>query len=223
MTATRLILERQWLHALLLLLLLAGTFWASGIEGFATGQLWGVNSTTWCKLAITTAVLHQVYVWIIWRVQLHTGWITKTMGAAGFTLYAIGFSILGILRVVLVVLLAISNRGALPGEPVALQVLGAAALLPALYLFYSVHRYFGFRRAFGIDHFDASYRSMPFVRRGIFRWTSNGMYVFGFLVLWAPALWFASPAALVAALFNHLYIWVHYLSTELPDMRRIYG
>ncbi|MGH8650439.1 MAG: hypothetical protein ACREUP_14225 [Burkholderiales bacterium] len=32
-----------------------------------------------------------------------------------------------------------------------------------------------------------------------------------------------SPAALGAALFNHLYIWVHYYSTELPDMKRIYG
>jgi hypothetical protein len=49
------------------------------------------------------------------------------------------------------------------------------------------------------------------------------MYVFGFLTLWVPGLWFASAAALVVALFNHLYIWVHYYSTELPDMKRIYG
>jgi hypothetical protein len=32
-----------------------------------------------------------------------------------------------------------------------------------------------------------------------------------------------SQAALLAALFNHLYIWVHYYSTELPDIRHIYG
>jgi len=30
-------------------------------------------------------------------------------------------------------------------------------------------------------------------------------------------------AALAVALFNHLYIWVHYYATELPDMARIYG
>ena len=36
-------------------------------------------------------------------------------------------------------------------------------------------------------------------------------------------LWFASAAGLVAAAFNHLYIWVHYFATERPDMLRIYG
>ena len=95
--------------------------------------------------------------------------------------------------------------------------------VPTVYLFYSVGRYFGFRRAFGIDHFDPAYRSMPMVRQGIFRYTSNGMYTFGFLILWIPALWFASSAALAVAAFSHLYIWVHYGCTELPDMRRIYG
>ena len=35
-------------------------------------------------------------------------------------------------------------------------------------------------------------------------------------------MWFASVAALAVALFNHLYIWVHYFATERPDMQRIY-
>jgi len=35
-------------------------------------------------------------------------------------------------------------------------------------------------------------------------------------------LWYASQAALWLALFNHIYIWVHYYATELPDMQRIY-
>jgi protein-S-isoprenylcysteine O-methyltransferase Ste14 len=64
---------------------------------------------------------------------------------------------------------------------------------------------------------------MPFVRQGIFRFTANGMYVYGFLMLWAIGLWWASAAALVVAAFNHAYIWVHYYATELPDIRRIYG
>ena len=29
--------------------------------------------------------------------------------------------------------------------------------------------------------------------------------------------------ALAVALFNHIYIWVHDFTTELPDIRRIYG
>ena len=61
------------------------------------------------------------------------------------------------------------------------------------------------------------------ILKGIFRFTRNGMYVYGFLILWVPALWWASVAALTAALFNHLYIWVHYFATEKPDMARIYS
>jgi hypothetical protein len=119
--------------------------------------------------------------------------------------------------------LAYANRGSVADEPLLLKIAAIVALVPALYLFYSVKRYFTFRRAFGIDHFDPSMRSVPFVRGGIFRFTANGMYVFGFFLLWVPGLWWASAAALFVALFNHLYIWVHYFATELPDIRRIYN
>jgi hypothetical protein len=78
-------------------------------------------------------------------------------------------------------------------------------------------------RLFGADHFDPSVRALPFVRGDIFRFTSNGMYVFGFLLLWVPGLWWASAGVLSAALFNHPYIWVHDFATERPDIARIYG
>ena len=61
------------------------------------------------------------------------------------------------------------------------------------------------------------------VKKGIFRYTSNGMYWFGFLLLWVPGFLFRSEGALLAALFNHLYIWVHFYFTEKPDMDLIYG
>jgi protein-S-isoprenylcysteine O-methyltransferase Ste14 len=144
-------------------------------------------------------------------------------GSRGFDVYAVGFSILGIARVAAVLILALSNRDTLLVDLKVLRVVALIAAIPAAYLFYSVKRYFGFKRAFGIDHFDKSYRSLPLVRKGIFRFTRNGMYVFGFCALWVPGLWFVSAAALIVALFNHLYIWVHYYSTELPDMKRIYG
>jgi protein-S-isoprenylcysteine O-methyltransferase Ste14 len=220
---SKLIFERQWLHASLLAVLLIGVAQITDFDSFRTGQLWGLTTPVWLWLAIGLAVAHQVYVWFCWRTQLHKSGLTRALGHLGFPLYAAGFSVLGIARVVVVFLLAISNRDALPVYHAALQVLAIVALIPAVYLFYSVKRYFGFKRAFGIDHFDAGYRSMPFVRKGIFRFTRNGMYVYGFLLLWVPGLWFASPAALCAALFNHLYIWVHYYSTELPDLKRIYG
>ncbi len=49
------------------------------------------------------------------------------------------------------------------------------------------------------------------------------MYVFGLLIFWIPGLLTASSPALLVALFSHIYIWVHYYSTEKPDMARIYG
>lgn len=218
-----LIFEKQWLHVLLLAALLTGVTFISELDSFHSGDLWGLATQTWLWLAVTLAVAHQVLVWFCWRTQLHLALLTRMLGKAGFVVYAVLFSILGIARVVAVFLLAISNQETLPVQEIVLKVLATLAAIPALYLFYSVKRYFGFKRAFGIDHFDSSYRKMPFIKKGIFKHTNNGMYVYGFLLLWVPALWWASSAALAAALFNHLYIWVHYFSTERPDIQRIYG
>src|SRR5438093_373826 len=98
-----------------------------------------------------------------------------------------------------------------------------AILVPSLYTAWSVQRYFGFARAAGADHFRRRYREMPLVTRGAFAWTPNAMYTFGFLGLWAVALFGRSHAGLVAALFQHAYIWVHYACTEQPDMELLYG
>jgi hypothetical protein len=223
MSRQSLIFEKQWLHAFLLAGLLAGSTVLGGLGPLRRGQLCGIATPTWYWLAIGVAVAHQVYTWACWRTQLHGSLLTRVFGARAFGLYAAGFSVLGITRVVLVFTLAVSNRESFQASPLALKLLALIALIPAIYLFYSVKRYFSFRRAFGIDHFDDSFRTVPFVRGGIFRYTSNGMYAFGFLLLWVPSLWFASLAALTVALFNHLYIWVHYLATEKPDMKRIYG
>ena len=92
-----------------------------------------------------------------------------------------------------------------------------------IYTLYSIHRYFGFKRALGIDHFDESYRNKPMETRGIFRYTSNAMYSFGILFLWLPGLLLASEAALLMALFNHIYVWVHFYTLEKPDMQIMYG
>ena len=223
MSRLHLILEKQWLHALLLTALLAGLVLVSRVEGFLDGELWGVSTQVWFWLAVALPVVHQVYVWFCWRTELHASLLTRSLGDSGFRLYAVGFSILGIARTLAVFILAVANRDTLEVNTMVTRILAVILLIPAIYLFYSVKRYFGFERAFGIDHFDASYRTGSFVRQGIFRFTSNGMYIFGFLILWVPGLWFASMAALCVALFNHLYIWVHYFSTELPDIRRIYG
>jgi hypothetical protein len=223
MSRAQLIFEKQGLHATFLAALLVGVALVSRLASVRTGHLWGIGTPAWLWLAVAIPIVHQVFVWFCWRNKLYGSWPTRVFGNLAFPLYAAGFSILGIARVVVVFMLAIANRDALAVNPTALRIIAIVAAIPTVYLFYSTKRYFGFKRALGIDHFDPSYRSMAFVRKGIFRFTSNGMYTYGFLLLWIPALWYASPAALCVALFNHIYIWVHYYATELPDMKRIYG
>jgi hypothetical protein len=215
--------QGQVLHLVCLFVLLAAFLAASHAPGFDAGSFLGLSTTVWAALAIGNAIVHQVYVWLCWRLELDGRRLTRRLGDKAFRLYQVGFAILIILRPVLSFALGWSNRGSLPITPWIGYAVAMILLLPAIYLIYSVARYFGFERAFGIDHFDASYREMPLVRKGIFAWTPNAMYVFGFLVLWVPAFLFQSVAALIVAAFSHIYVWVHYYCTEKPDMRRIYG
>ena len=95
--------------------------------------------------------------------------------------------------------------------PITPRIITTAILcLIWVYTAYSVKRYFGFVRAAGVDHFDQSYREKPFVKEGIFRFTGNGMYLFGFLVFWAIASGLNAIAALIVSAFSHAYIWVHF-------------
>jgi len=215
----------QALHVLGLGALLAGVLVAAGAGGeILAGNFWGLSTTVWLVIAVATPIVHQVYVWLVWRLELTRGAVSGALGRErGFRLYTFGFSILFVGRLLTIIALGIANQGTLPLSPAAAYVLAVVLLLPALYLFYSVVRYFGIERAYGIDHFDPEYRTKPFVKQGIFRFTSNGMYTYGFLVLWVPGLLLMSRAALLAAAFNHAYIWVHYYATELPDIQYLYG
>lgn len=221
------IFERQWIHAVVLLMMLVGTwFVARACPCFHRGQLWGIGTWTWFWLAVEIPIVHQIYVWFCWRTELHHGLISRLFGSLAFPLYGAGFALMVVGRLVALVALAIASRGSVYATPAllaSLKVLAVVLLLPVLYAAYSVLRYFSIRRVFGVDHFDASYRTGGLVRDGIFRWTPNALYTFAFLAMWIPGLWFASRPAIIAAFFSHLYIWVHYFTTEKPDMRRIYG
>jgi len=219
-----LIFERQWLHVLLLGLMLVGAWFAArSCPCVQRGQMCGISSWTWFWLAIEIAIVHQVFVWFCWRTELHFGLMSRVFGRMAFGLYAAGFAILFLGRFVAILILAFVTRDSIVFSTLAVKTLAVACLIPSVFLGYSVMRYFGILRAFGADHFDASYRDLPMERRGIFRLTPNAMYIFGFFALYIPGLWFASRPAIAAAVFSHLYIWVHYFTVELPDMRRIYG
>jgi hypothetical protein len=214
--------DKQIHHFIALILLVLGVC-ALADNTALFGQLWGVSTYTWLWLSIAVPVLHQVYVWFAWRTQLKYSLISRIFGESGFRVYRIGFTVLFASRLIFIILLSLSNRNSIVLSSGFSYALAVVFILLSGYLFYSVRTYFGFKRAYGIDHFDESYRHLPFVREGIFKYTSNAMYTFGFLVLWVPGLIFFSKAALLAACFNHVYIWVHYYTTELPDIRYIYG
>ena len=187
------------------------------------GALWGIRTEIWFWVAIAIPIIHQVYVWLIWRLELYQNIFTSRYGTArAFKIYAVGFSILFVGRLVSILILALSNRHSLLINPTISYLLATIITPIVIYLFYSVKRYFTIERAFGIDHFDKGYNE-PYVKEGIFRYTDNGMYVYGLLILYLPGLLLLSKAALIVALFNHVYIWVHYYCTERPDMKAIYG
>lgn len=215
--------NKQGWHFLALAALLAAAALIFGWIDADQGKLWGLSTTGWFWLTILIPVIHQIYVWLGWRAELGSQWFTKRWGEKAIRVFGAGFMPLFAGRVIFLILLAISNAGSLE-IPIWLRILlGFILTIPSIYLGYSVTRYFGLTRALGADHFDPAYRTMSFVRKGIFKYTSNGMYIYGFFVLWAIGFAFASKAALIAAGFNHLYIWIHYFTVEKPDMAVIYG
>ena len=220
-----LIFEGQAIHALCLAMLLVAVVLVSNFEGILTGSLFGISTTIWFWLLLADTIIHQLFVWCSWRLELHGQHLTRLFGGTkrAFRLYSIFFALLFGARFVLVTVLAIANRQSLNIDPWIGYLLAILIAIPAVYLFYSVKTYFSFHRAFGADHFEADARNWVFVRQGIFKYTPNAMYVFGIGALWVPALAFQSSAALIAAAFSHAYIWVHYFTVEKPDMRRIYG
>ena len=215
--------EKQGQHYLLLIVLLLGVYFLATGD-LRSGQLWGISTQTWLWIAIATPVLHQVFVALAWRGELYHHKITEWFGDKAFPIYKVIFTILFVGRPVTLILLGISNANTLNLNPFIAYLIAVVLFIPFAYTMYSVVHYFGMDRAYGIDHFDPSiYKDKPFVKQGMFKYTDNAMYKFGFLGLWAIGFALLSIAALLAAAFNHIYIWVHFYFTELPDIRHIYS
>jgi len=177
-----------------------------------------LSSLFWC--AIVIPVVHQLVVWLVWRLELQYETISRTIGLRG---YLATFFVLFAGRFISLLVLAWADRGSLGLGFAAATILAITFALPGSYAMYSVKRYFGMTRAAGADHFETRYRNMPLVKEGIFRFTRNGMYLYAFLLFWAIAIGFNSSAALVVAVFSHIYIWVHFYTVEKPDMEFIYS
>ncbi len=224
MSTTDKILKHQIWHLVsLVVLICAIQIYIISNPDILRGCYLNVSTNFWFWLAIVIPVVHQIYVFLIWRFELYKRTFTTRFGLRkAFQIFAAGFSFLFVSRLLVIIFLAISSKDSLQTIPVIAYFIALLITPVVLFLFYSVKKYFTFERAFGIDHFDKNYCE-PFVKKGIFKYTDNGMYVFGLMILYLPGLLLLSEAALLAALFNHAYIWVHYYFTERPDMVEIYG
>ena len=171
-------------------------------------------------IAVAIPVVHQVFVWLAWRLELQS---SVTSNAIGFQGYVVYFFLLFSARFVSLFVLAWLDSGSLKLHIVPLSIVTTILTLTGLYAIYSVKRYFGMVRASGADHFEQRYRQLPMVKEGIFRFTNNGMYIYAFLLFWAIAIGFNSTGAVIVAAFSHAYIWIHFYATEKPDMEYLYN
>jgi len=187
-----------------------------------TDAFLGLHESEWLAWSMGLAVVHQVMVWLGFRGQLGWGVFTRVFGKHDLTVWGVMFFPLLLARPLTVLGCGIADAGSL-GLPSALaMVLGLGLLGVAGYTFHSVKTHFGMARASGANYFRLDVREQPFVRRGAFRWSDNAMYTFAFLGLWAIALLCRSHVALVAALFQHAFIWLHWVGTEKPDIELMY-
>ena len=144
----------QSIHAFCVILLLALTW--------AAWTYLGNPFPTAFWIAIAFPVVHQVFVWLAWRVELRSSAISKTIG---FKIYVVFFFLLFGGRFISLVALAWMDKGSLKLQFLPQAIATIFLAMPGLYAMYSVKRYFGLVRATGADHFDPKYRDMPLVKK----------------------------------------------------------
>ena len=192
--------------------------------GYMAAQtFWGINGALLCIISIVIAPLHQFYVWFAWRSELCFKRISPLCGGKGFRVYTVGFGILIIARALSIVSVGIADCQTLPLHWIIRWVIVTIMGLSILYTFYSIYKYFGYDRATGADHFFPEYRNKPFVRKGMFRFTSNSMYTFGILIFPLIGLICGSGPAIIIGTYQYAGVWIHYFSTEKPDIKVIYA
>ena len=213
----------QLLHLILYVLLLGGSLGLVNCNYLEKQSLWIINGTDLFTISLLMAPLHHFYVWFVWRSELCYQNISPLFKGNGFRAYSIGFGIIAIARVLSVLFVGIADYQSLHLHWAILWTIIPVITLIVLYTLYSVRKYFGYDRTVGGDHFFQKYREMPFVRKGIFQYTSNAMYKFGILILPLMGLVCESESALLLGVYHYLAGWAHYYCTEKPDIGVIYG
>ena len=179
----------------------------------------GISVKNWFLFSMMTPLIHQSYVWLCWRSELCWKIISRTIG---FKVYVIIFFILAILRLSSIGL-CFADYGSWFTPGWMAWIVAILIFVPFVYTIYSIKKYFGFLRATGKDHFDPSYKNIPFEKRGIFKWSSNAMYTFALAVFFGFAISAGSKAMFVFAAYSYIGTWLHYFCTEKEDFKVIYG
>jgi len=63
------IFEKQVYHYIALAVLLTGLYLLAD-EATLAGQYFGWPASRWLSLSIAIPILHQIYVWLLWRTEL---------------------------------------------------------------------------------------------------------------------------------------------------------
>ena len=180
----------------------------------------GISSENWFLLVMITPLANQVFVWLCWRSELCWKTVSNTIG---FKTYSIIFFVLLAARLLFGIGLAFADYGTWFAPGWIEWTISLIFFIPFIYAVYSVKKYFGFMRATGIDHFDPSYRDVPFERKGIFKLSPNAMYIFAIPVFFGFAFSSGSKAMFIFAAYTVISIWLHYFCTEKEDFKIIYG
>lgn len=216
------VFKGQLLHVSLAFLMVLGA--GSLLLPSLSGQTFlGWNTLEWAKCSIILALIHQVIVAIVFRLELYKGLMTVVFKRRALKVWAAVFLPFLVARPITIIIVGWLDTNSITRFQGTERVVGILLILLAIVAMHSVIKYFTIRRALGADHFDNEVIALPLVTEGMFKYTSNGMYGVVFLGLWGIALAFNSWNALVVAFFQHTYIWVHMYVTEQPDMDRIYG
>jgi len=163
----------------------------------------GISVKNWFLFSMMTPLIHQSYVWLCWRSELCWKIISRTIG---FKVYVIIFFILAILRLSSIGL-CFADYGSWFTPGWMAWIVAILIFVPFVYTIYSIKKYFGFLRATGKDHFDPSYKNIPFEKRGIFKWSSNAMYTFAVAVFFGFAISAGSKAMFVFAAYSYIGVW----------------
>lgn len=214
------IFRGQMQHAMIAALITAGT---CSLLKSPEGTYLGVTPIFWAYITLAVGLFHQSMVAVVFRLQLHLDIMVRLFGGNALKIWGAMFLPFLAARPLLLLVAGLADAGSLGGDRTLQLVAGGLLMLPAIWGMHSVIKYFTISRALGGDHFFDQYVNMPLVDQGAFKYSANAMYTFVFLGMWGIALLTGSWNALVLALFNHAYIWVHMYCTERPDMDVIYG